>query len=373
MKTVVGRIAQLIVGVLFIFSGWIKMNDPMGFSFKLEEYFSPAVLDLPVFTPWALELSIIIVIAEVLLGVMLLLGVMKRLTLWLLTAMIVFFTFLTFYSAYFDVVKDCGCFGDAIKLTPWGSFTKDLVLLVLILALWWAYDQWFVGLPKKLVNIAMGVAVVASLWFTNYVLTNLPYIDFRPYAIGNSIPEGMKTAEELGLKPPVYDVIYTMQHNETGEQVEITGAMYTQDRWWEKEEYTMLSDLSRTVLVEEGYEPPVHDFAISTDWSDITDSVLALDNIWLLISYNRPKTNDDAWEGVLETAAALAQSGQSYVILSASSPLDYEGLGVVPGEHKWGTVDETTLKTIVRSNPGWVQLNNGVVVQKFHHSQKVKY
>jgi len=134
MRYLVG-FARIVVGLLFIFSGLIKLNDPVGFSFKLQDYFAPEVLNLEFLVPYSLGLAIIIVIVEVILGVTLLLGYMRRLTLWLLLLMIVFFTFLTFYSAYFNKVTDCGCFGDAIPLTPWESFWKDVILLVLIIIL----------------------------------------------------------------------------------------------------------------------------------------------------------------------------------------------------------------------------------------------
>ena len=134
MKYLVG-IARLIVGFLFVISGLIKLNDPVGFAFKLQDYFAPEVLNLEFLMPYALPLAMLLVIVEVLVGVALLIGYFKRLTLWLLLLMIVFFTFLTFYSAYFNKVTDCGCFGDAIPLTPWESFYKDVILLVLIIIL----------------------------------------------------------------------------------------------------------------------------------------------------------------------------------------------------------------------------------------------
>ena len=134
MKYLVG-FSRVFVGILFIISGLIKLNDPMGFSFKLQDYFAPSVLNLEFLVPYALILALLVVIFEVMLGIMLLLGYAKKFTIWSLLAMIVFFTFLTFYSAYFNKVTDCGCFGDAIKLTPWESFTKDVILLVLILIL----------------------------------------------------------------------------------------------------------------------------------------------------------------------------------------------------------------------------------------------
>ena len=124
--------SEIAVGTLFIFSGLIKLNDPVGFAFKLEEYFGQTVLDLPILEPYALVIAVFVVVFEVLLGVFLLLGYQVKFTMFNLLGMIVFFTFLTFYSAYFNKVTDCGCFGDAIKLTPWESFTKDVILLILI-------------------------------------------------------------------------------------------------------------------------------------------------------------------------------------------------------------------------------------------------
>src|SRR5690606_35509059 len=134
MKILVG-ISRFIVGILFIVSGLVKLNDPVGFSFKLKDYFAPEVLDLEFLVPYALLIAIILVITEVLLGIALLLGYFKKFTLWALMLMIVFFTFLTFYSAYFNKVTDCGSFGDAIPLTPSESVTKDVILLFLILIL----------------------------------------------------------------------------------------------------------------------------------------------------------------------------------------------------------------------------------------------
>jgi len=189
MKYLVG-ISRIIVGILFIISGLIKLNDPMGFSFKLEEYFSAGVLDLPFFEPYALAISIIVVIFEVLLGVMLLVGFKPKSTVWSLLLMIVFFTFLTFYSAYFNKVTDCGCFGDAIKLTPWESFTKDVILLVLIIILFIGRKHITSILGPSIKRILVAVALLLSAWYAYHVLNHLPVIDFRPYKIGANIEEG---------------------------------------------------------------------------------------------------------------------------------------------------------------------------------------
>src|SRR5690625_2962251 len=127
MKALV-NLARIIVGALFIFSGFVKMVDPLGFSYKLEEYLGPAVFDIAFLAPYSLQLSIILVIFELILGVMLLLGYAMNFTRWALLLMIIGFTFLTFYSAYFNKVTDCGCFGDAIPLDPWEPFIKDVLL-----------------------------------------------------------------------------------------------------------------------------------------------------------------------------------------------------------------------------------------------------
>ena len=132
MKTLV-NILRIFVGSLFIFSGLVKINDPIGFSFKLEEYFGPTVFDIDFLMPYTLSLAIFIVILEVLLGLFLLIGFKPKQTIWVMLLMIIWFTFLTWYSAYYNKVTDCGCFGDAIPLTPWESFTKDVFLLSFIL------------------------------------------------------------------------------------------------------------------------------------------------------------------------------------------------------------------------------------------------
>ncbi len=196
-------ITRWIVGILFIISGLIKLNDPLGFSFKLEEYFSQGVLDLPFLMPYALSLALFVVIFEVMLGIMLLVGFRLKFTLWSLLAMIVFFTFLTFYSAYFNKVTDCGCFGDAIKLTPWESFTKDVILLALILFLFLKQASLKPLLGMRTRQWVFFITLLGCIVFANHVLNHLPVIDFRPYKVGANIEEGMEVPEDA--PKPVYD------------------------------------------------------------------------------------------------------------------------------------------------------------------------
>jgi len=215
---IITQLSRIFVGVLFILSGLVKLNDPTGFSFKLEEYFSEAVLNLPFLTPYALSLAVVLVIAEVILGVALLLGFMRKLTLTLLFLMIVFFTFLTFYSAYFNKVTDCGCFGDAVPLTPWGSFTKDIVLLILILIL--IKFKSFIQpiFQAKTNNLIMMITVVLCCFMGYWVLNHLPLKDFRAYKVGTDIQKGM----EIPADAPKAEYQMTFYYNVNGKEEKFT-------------------------------------------------------------------------------------------------------------------------------------------------------
>ncbi|MBO0343565.1 MAG: BT_3928 family protein [Bacteroidota bacterium] len=351
-------ISRIIVGVLFIISGLIKLNDPMGFSFKLEEYFSPGVLDLPFLTPLALSISIFVVIVEVILGVLLLVGFKPKFTVWSLLLMIVFFTFLTFYSAYFNKVTDCGCFGDAIKLTPWESFTKDVILLAFILILFFGRKYITPLFSPKTNWIVGGVALLACILFANHVLAHLPSVDFRPYKIGANIQEGMSVPEDA--PKPIYEYAWRFKVN--GEdQIYITEGDYPSVDG----EFIDVE----TTEVQAGYEPPIHDFTIEQEGQDYAGELLEEDKLVMVIAYDMAKSDLDAFEGVDEVTAKAKQNGYKVIGMSASSSdmanqiIDTYGL-----DFEFYFTDETTLKTIVRSNPAILVLSKGTIQQKVHYN-----
>lgn len=355
MKLLVG-FSRIIVGVLFIISGLIKLNDPVGFSFKLKDYFAPAVLDLGFLVPYALLLAIILVIFEVLLGLALLLGHYKKITLWALLLMIVFFTFLTFYSAYFNKVTDCGCFGDAIKLTPWESFTKDVILLVLILILFAGRKHIKPIFSKGVRNVLFFVAFLACLGITYYVLMHLPIIDFRPYKIGANIKEGMTIPEDAPR--PIYEYQWTFNIN--GEEKIITT----------KGEYPQVDGElvnTETKMIQEGYTPPIHDFTIERDGEDFTDRFLNEKNLVVVIAYSLGNTEKDGFVPVKQITDKAIKNGYNVIGLSASSQEMTEALAAESKlNFKFYFCDETTLKTILRSNPGILELDKGTIKQKLH-------
>lgn len=350
------QISRILVGALFIISGFIKLNDPLGFSYKLQEYFGEDVLNMEFLIPYALLISVFVVVFEVVLGVFLLIGYKPKFTVYSLLAMIVFFTFLTFYSAYFDKVKDCGCFGDALKLTPWESFTKDVILLVLILILVYGLKYIkpiFTKLPTTVIAL---LSFIASLWFGYHVLMHLPAIDFRAYAIGKNIKEQMTVPEDA--QKPILEYTWTFKVN--GEEQEfVTNGSYPQVDG----EYIGVE----TETIDEGYIPPIQDFSIESVDEDLTSHFLDVENLLIVAMYNISKAEED---GVVKLKAFTDKAmAKGYTVIGLTSSGEAEKQQVKQDHNlnfDFYLCDEKVIKTIVRSNPGIVILDKGTVVDKAH-------
>lgn len=362
------HLIRFLVGALFIFSGLVKLNDPMGLSFKLHDYFAPDVLNMEWLNPFTLQLALFVIILEVLLGVALLLGYQKKGTLLLLSGMIVFFTFLTFYSAYFNKVTDCGCFGDAIPLTPWQSFYKDVILSLAILILWLGQRHIQRLSQKRWIEGTLLLCLVACSLLANSVLQHLPFKDFRPYAVGKSIKEGMMSAEERGLDPTEYGTIYTLKNDQTGELQVVDSKAYIEDEWWKRSEWVIQDELTEQKLIKKGYEPPIHDFEFMIDDEDRTEAYLSAPSVLFIVSRKLETANADALGAIGDLALECAANGIQVIAGSASSE---ETIAEYRSNHQWGfpvaMMDETTLKTVVRSNPGVLLLREGKVVGKWAH------
>ena len=357
MKILVS-IMRVFVGVLFIVSGLIKLNDPLGFSFKLEEYFSAAVFNLPFLIDFSLALALFLVVFEVLLGVALLLGLWRRLVVFNLLALITFFTFLTFYSAYFNKVTDCGCFGDAIKLTPWESFTKDVILLGAILILYWGYKHIGLWTPKPWANRIIAFSFVSSCFMGYWVLNHLPFIDFRPYKVGVSIEEQMRIPDDA----PQETYTYTWTFEKQGELIEVV----TDGAFPEVTEGDFTGTV-RTELVQAAYEPPIHDFTMMLDGVDRIADLLAAKRAILVTSYDFESASLNDFDRMVAFVQEKRQEGYEIYGLTAASTGSvanfYNEFGtIIP----WHQCDQTTVKTIVRSNPGILWIENGVIVDKKH-------
>lgn len=358
-KNFITQFSRIFVGILFIISGLIKLNDPVGFSFKLAEYFGEPVFNLPIFVPFSLSIAIFLVVLEVVLGIMLLLGYQSKLTVWLLLILIVKFTFLTFYSAYFNVVKDCGCFGDALHLTPWQSFTKDVVLLIFILILFFN-----IKLIKPLFEANLQkILVLSSLFLCGFmaywVLNHLPIIDFRAFKVGNNIQKGMEIP--AGAPQSVVEMVFIYKVN--GVDTE-----YTEKDLLKIPVGAAFVDRKDKIIVE-GYVPPIHDFTMEKDGYDSKEELLQNQKLLVFITYDLELSNK---EGLLQLESLKQKAktkGYTVIAMTGSTPEQIEKTKKEYGfTFDFYFCDATTLKTIERANPSIVILDKGTVKQKVHYN-----
>jgi len=362
MIRIFAQTSRILVGLLFIVSGFIKANDPLGFSYKLEEYFE--VFGMEWLKVLALSLAILICIFEVIVGFLLLLGSRIKTTLWLLFVMIIFFTFLTFYSAYFNKVTDCGCFGDALHLTPWQSFSKDIVLLVLIIIILIGRNEINPLFGPKMENFVLSLFVIASVIFPLYTYNYLPVIDFRPYAVGKSIPLQTK-----GI-PDQLKYYYSLKNKKTGEIKEFDKFP---DNYEEQYDYI---DPPRVEVVKKGVEPKILDFSIEdANKDDITDHVLSNPKYnFLLVAKDLSRT-DRGVQGRIKDFVSLCQHDSiEFIALTASSPEEVKDFKhEIDAKFEFCTTDGTVLKTMIRSNPGLILLKDGVVMAQWHYHSFPSY
>ncbi|GGF21520.1 BT_3928 family protein [Flavobacterium limi] len=359
MKNIITQFSRIFVGILFIISGLIKLNDPVGFSYKLTEYFSEAVFNMPFLAPFALGLAIFLVILEVVLGVALLVGYKTKPTIWSLLVLIVLFTFLTFYSAYFDVVKDCGCFGDALHLTPWESFTKDVVLLFFILVLF--FNQKLIkplcSTPQT--NFAVYLSVVLCAFMAVWVLNHNPIKDFRPYKVGTNIEKGMEIPE--GAPKSVVEMIFIYK-------VKGVNKEFTEKDLMNIPEGATFVDRKDKVITE-GYVPPIHDFTMTKDGSDYKEELLKEPKLLVFVTYDLTLSNPDGMKKLEKLNADAKSKGYKVIGMTASADEI-----IAKAKKQYGLnidfyfCDAIALKTIERSNPGVVVIENGTITQKVHYN-----
>ncbi|MEZ0610348.1 BT_3928 family protein [Fibrella sp. WM1] len=350
---IIARIARVLVGLIFIASGLIKMNDPVGTQIKMTEYFEVFAQDLPSFAPlfhgfipYMLYFSVLMCAAEVVLGVALLVSYRPKLTTWLLLLLVGFFTFLTFYSAYFNKVTDCGCFGEALKLKPWTSFTKDVVLMVLIL--------FIIGHRNRMKNRPTGwlvfTAFALSVGLGVYAVRYLPPWDMLPYAVGKSIPAQLKPSEPLRFA-------YIMTKDGKEERFE----KYPTDTTYKFKEM---------VTLNESAKPKITDYRLWNDAEgDFTEQSFQGSKLFVIVkdanvvdagSIPAIRSLVNELKGTTVTPILLTSTGDETI--NAFKQKFLLDLPVYKG-------DATVLKTIMRADPGTWLLKDGVVKGKWAHTQ----
>ena len=352
-------ISRLLLGGLFVFSGFVKAIDPLGSSYKFSDYFHAFGIEW--LDPLSLPLGILLAAFELVLGLVLILGYQKRRTYRVLLIFMVFFTVLTFILALTNPVSDCGCFGDAIVMTNWQTFFKNVVFMVFVLILFRsarrAENVHSTGLEVFLILILFTGSTLLSV----SALRNLPVLDFRPYDVGTYIPGEMEIPE--GAPMDEYETQLYYRNLETGETEEFTLENYPRDT----SRYVFVTSESK--LISKGYEPPIHDFGImDPEGFDFTDALLSFEGYTLMmISYNLEKAEGDvlsdgnAWAGMEKFSADFR-----FVPVTASAGKGLEDVISAHGiEYKFYSGDETMLKTVVRSNPGFLMLKDGTIVGKW--------
>ncbi|TWV99504.1 BT_3928 family protein [Chitinophaga pinensis] len=354
------NLLRIIVGVLFIFSGLVKANDPLGLSYKMEEFFE--VLHMTFLSPYSLAYSIIMNTAEIALGAALLLGFRMRIVSILLLIMITFFTFLTGYALYSGEIKECGCFGDCIKLTASQTFWKDVVLLVMILILF-LYNKRIKPLFGKQLNfILLIVSIVFAGGIQWYTLEHLPIVDCLGYKVGNNIPEKMKLPP--GARPAEYETV--LIYEKDGQQKEFTAENYP----WSDSTWVFVDRRDKLVREAEG-EAPVKDFILTdADGVNQTQAILAEPTPVYLFLVKNVKEAGKGWDAKMKALQEQFKAGKVYIYgVTASSKEDISAFTAAHGlQFPFVQMDGTAIKTAGRSNPCLILLEKGTIKGKWHYN-----
>ena len=362
-------LSRILVGATFVFSGLAKAVDPLGFTYKIQDYLIE--LGLTALFPLALPAAVFMVTAEFALGVFLWAGIYRKWTTRLILLFTIFFTPLTLWVAIANPVKDCGCFGDAFVISNWQTFYKNLLLLAGAI---WLTMKWKHINPLFTKKAALLAAISTFLLVVLFALHNvyrLPVIDFRPYKVGANIPIQMYVDPE---KADLYETIFIYSKN--GMTKEFREENYP----WNDSTWTFVD--MKTHLVREGQKPKIEDFAVESlhydvttaSWqsgSDITDIVLSDPSYtFLMVAYSLEEMHMRYLNRFREVARYAAEKGDSFYLLTAS---DLDVVGKWERQQKTGFqfahADERTLKTMIRSNPGLMLLKEGTVMGKWDDSK----
>ena len=339
------------VGALFIFSGLVKLNDPMGTAIKMEEYFEVFSNDISslfhYLVPFALSVGLFVVILEVLLGVSVLINYRMKMTSWVLVLLIVFFTFLTFYSAAFDKVTDCGCFGDAIAMNPWQSFFKDIILLILTGFIFIRRKHYLPIFNNRIESVILGIVLAVNVFIAYVAIEHLPPIDFRPYKIGADIKASMQPTEDFRYK-------YVMEKD--GEALEFD--YYPTDTSYKFVEMILLNPEA---------EPKITDYNVWNEEGDFTEETFTGVKLLVLFSdVNKSRVNKVA--EINNLVNEMGNDVEAWVITS-NDEVTYENFRheyQIPLPYYFA--DGTVIKAMIRANPGLMLMQDGIVLGKWHNN-----
>ena len=353
------QLGPVLLGCVFIFSGFVKAIDPLGSTYKFDEYFRAFGGIFELFTPISFPLAILLSAIELVIGLNLLLKVHIRYTIYAALAFMAIMTSLTLYSAIKNPVSDCGCFGDALVISNWATFYKNVVLSIIVISLALFQKGLRPFFIHKAQQMAMGIFIMLGIGLSVYCYRNLPLIDFLPYKVGVNIPNAMAIPEKAATDKYTTTFIYS----KNGVQKEFTLENYPKgDSTWKFVD-------QKTVLISSGYKAPIHDFSIVNEqFEDITEQVLYDQGAtYLLIAYD---LSQSSLKGAAKSEAVYQKalkSGAKFYALTSSSD---EEIQVFKQKAKvtypFCKTDATTLKTIIRANPGLILIKNGTITGKWN-------
>lgn len=347
------------LGAVFIVSGFVKAVDPLGTFYKLQEYLR--AFGLAGWCPAYIILlaAVLLAFTEFCAGMFLFLGIRRVGASWILLLLLLFMTPLTLYLAVANPVSDCGCFGDAWVLTNWETFGKNVVLLALAVYVFKGRKLIFRFITVKLEWVMSMYTMLFVVVLSIYCLRNLPILDFRPYRIGVNIPEAMGIPE--GEAPAEMETRFIMEKD--GKRETFTLDNYPDSTWTFVE--------ARTVVARQGYVPPIHDFSLSdaVTGEDLTDSILSRQGyVFLLVAPYIEQADDSNIDLINEIYDYSVERGYGFWAVTASQD---DAIGQwrdkTGAEYPFCTADDTTLKTIIRSNPGMLLLKQGTILNKWSH------
>jgi len=359
---IIKHIFRILLGITFIFSGFVKGIDPWGSAYKFNDYFNALGMEWLLWA--AFPLGVFLAFAEFAIGVALLFNIFIRLFSWLAFLFMAFFLPLTLWIAIKNPVTDCGCFGDALVISNWETFYKNVVLMIFAIIvvkyrnnMGW---KWF----EKPGFVLGATTVIAYFAIVFYSYNHEPILDFRPYKVGVNIPEAMKIPEDAPKE--VYENTFYYKNKNTGKVEKFTEQNYP----WQ-DTVNWVYDNMESKIVQKGYEPPIHDFTIQTPEGDnIIDFFIYDENyVFMLIAYNLDKSSRKPQEKINNLAGWAKENGLSFICLTSSLQDQSAAFAEETGAtYEFFNCDEITLKTIIRSNPGLIVLKNGVIIEKWHYN-----
>ena len=360
MRKALVNSCRLVLALTFILSGFVKAVDPLGTQYKLNDYLEAMHLDAMVPDLATLAGSVLLAAMEFCLGVFLLFAIHRRLVSRLLVLVMGIMTALTVWIYIADPVSDCGCFGDAIVLTNGQTLLKNIILLAaaIVVALWPLDMMRFISKTNQW--IVINYTAVFILIIEGYALYDLPQFDFRPYHVGANIMKGMEIPE--GAEQPEFETTFIMEKN--GERREFGLDNYPDSTW------TYID--TKTIQTKQGYVPPIHDFSMtSLDGEDLTEEILTNQGYtFLLVSPHLEDADDSQLDLINQVYEYAEDNGYPFYCLTASGEQGINRWRDITGaEYPYCLTDETTLKTVIRSNPGMLLLKDGTIIRKWSHNR----